>query len=128
MQWVEDNPLWEQKITQYKGDVRVVNIAKMRAMTVESLCLFLGVNVDTWREYSKREDFAAVCEWANSCIRQQKFGGAAADLLNPAIIARDLGLADKREITGANGAPLQMITSEMSAAQAAEAYAATLNN
>jgi hypothetical protein len=39
-------------------------------------------------------------------IRTQKFQGAAADLLNPNIIARDLGLSEKSEITGANGAPL----------------------
>lgn len=33
-------------------------------------------------------------------IRQQKFEGAAAELLNPNIIARDLGLADKKVLGG----------------------------
>jgi hypothetical protein len=32
-------------------------------------------------------------------IRTQKFEGASADLLNPNIIARDLGLADKQDNT-----------------------------
>ncbi|MDC9826565.1 terminase small subunit, partial [Devosia sp. ZB163] len=39
-------------------------------------------------------------------IRAQKFEGAAAGLLNPNIIARDLGLADKQELTGKGGSPL----------------------
>lgn len=33
-------------------------------------------------------------------IRTQKFEGASADLLNPNIIARDLGLAEKQEHSG----------------------------
>ena len=35
---------------------------------------------------------------AESVIRSQKFAGAAADLLNANIIARDLGLADKNQV------------------------------
>ena len=41
-------------------------------------------------------------------IYNQKFTGAAADLLNPNIIARELGLADKQqnEHTGVDGKPI----------------------
>ena len=43
-------------------------------------------------------------------IRTQKFEGASADLLNPNIIARDLGLADKSELTGAGGGAIETVT------------------
>ena len=43
---------------------------------------------------------------AEEIIRRQKFEGASADLLNANIIARDLGLADKAEFTGKDGADL----------------------
>ncbi|SMP36850.1 terminase small subunit, partial [Shimia sagamensis] len=55
----------------------------------------------TWREWRKsRKDLSSVMTRVEQIIRQQKFEGAAAELLNPNIIARDLGLADKKEIGG----------------------------
>jgi hypothetical protein len=138
-EWNEENPLWEAKAFAFRGDVTIEYLPKMRVATLGSLCLFLGIAQVTWRQYAQRDgmvdgvyiltqDFASVCAWAEEAIRTQKFAGAAADLLNPAIIARDLGLADKREVTGANGQALQIISSDMTPAQAAEAYASTLYN
>ena len=42
-------------------------------------------------------------------IRTQKFEGAAAELLNPNIIARDLGLADRSEHSGPGGGPIRTL-------------------
>ena len=101
-QWVEDNPLWEDKPFNYQGAVVENVVAKMRAMTIGGLCIFLDISKDTWANYREKEDFLAVTTRAEEIIRDQKFSGAAADLLNPNIIARDLGLKDesKRELTG----------------------------
>ena len=74
------------------------SIPKMRAMTIDGLCLFLDISVDTWKLYTDREDFIGVTRKAENVIRSQKFSGAAADLLNANIIARDLGLTDKKDI------------------------------
>lgn len=108
-EWVEANPLWQYKIAQYKGVPVPMKVPKMQAMTIHGLCLKLGITHQTWINYASAEgyeDFFEVCAWAESVMRVQKFTGAAADLLNPAIIARDLGLVDKQELTGANGSPL----------------------
>ena len=78
----------------------------MRAMTIAGLCIFLDISQQAWSEYKKREGFGEVTTRVDEIVRTQKFQGAAADLLNPNIIARDLGLSDKQELTGANGAPL----------------------
>ena len=40
------------------------------------------------------------------CIYNQKFEGAIIGLYNANIIARDLGLSDKNELTGKDGNPL----------------------
>lgn len=106
-QWVEDNPLFESKPFAYQGVVVQEPVAKMRAMTIDGLCIFLDVARDTWNNYREREDFLAVCMRVEQIIRTQKFQGAAADLLNPSIIARDLGLADKSELSGPDGGPLK---------------------
>jgi len=97
-QWVEDNPLWEDKVTSFQGINTHEPVAKMRAMTQAGLYIFLDIDRSTWDAYSVRsEDFTAVTSRVEDVIRSQKFAGAAADLLNANIIARDLGLADKQE-------------------------------
>ena len=78
----------------------------MRAMTLSSLCIFLDIAFQTWQNYKERQGFLEIVSRVEEIIRTQKFQGAAADLLNPNIIARDLGLSEKQEVTGADGAPL----------------------
>ena len=99
-QWVEDNPLWEDKVTSFQGINTHEPVAKMRAMTLDGLHLFLDIHHDTWSEWRKRDGFSAVITRVEKAIRSQKFAGAAADLLNANIIARDLGLADKSDVSG----------------------------
>lgn len=108
-QWVEDNPLWESKPFAYQGEVTIAALPKMRAMTIGGLCLFLDIDQTTWADYRGREDFSLVTTRVEATIRAQKFEGASADLLNPNIIARDLGLADKSELTGADGGAVQLV-------------------
>lgn len=105
-QWCDDNPLIEEKAFHTDGRVTFVEVPKMRAMTIGGLCIFLDIDQTTWGEYRKLKDFSPVVTRAEEIIRSQKFTGAAADMLNPNIIARDLGLADKKELTGKDGDPL----------------------
>lgn len=107
--WVEDNPLKEAKVAQNKGAPVILELNKMRAMTIVGLCVFLDITQSTWAEWRKsRDDLSAVITRVEQIIYQQKFSGAAADLLNANIIARDLGLADKSELTGKDGSPVQV--------------------
>jgi hypothetical protein len=96
-QWCEDNPLYETKAFAFQGVVTTEDLPKMRAMTVAGLCLFLDISQDCLSDYGKREDFIGLVADIKQTIYQQKFSGAAADLLNANIIARDLGLKDKSE-------------------------------
>lgn len=112
-EWVEANPLYEMKAFMFQGQVVTENMPKMRAMTIVGLCNFLGIVDRTWRSYRDREDFVPIITRAEQIMRQQKFEGAAAELLNPSIIARDLGLAEKNEHTGKDGGPIE--TKDLSA-------------
>lgn len=102
-EWVEANPLWEDRLVTFQGMATHESVAKMRAMTISGLCLFLDIGRRTWDEYRERPDFLPVVSRAEDVIRDQKFSGAAADLLNANIIARDLGLADKQDHTSSDG-------------------------
>lgn len=107
-EWNESNPLWETKSYQYQGVPVQDQIPKMRAMTISGMCLFLDIDESTWKAYKAKEDFSGVCTRAERIIYNQKFAGAAAEFLNANIIARDLGLADKSELTGKDGAPIEI--------------------
>lgn len=97
-EWTEENPLIEMKAFAYQGVVTQEPVAKMRAMTIKGLCIFLGMSLETWCQYRKNKDFSDVIARVEDIISTQKFTGAAADLLNANIIARDLGLIEKKEI------------------------------
>jgi hypothetical protein len=108
-QWVEDNPLWEDNLVTFQGNAKHEPVAKMRAMTIVGLCLFLNISRNTWRAYREKEEFLGTVERVDSIILTQKFEGAAANLLNANIIARDLGLADRQERSGPGGGPMETI-------------------
>lgn len=110
-EWCEQNPLME--VEQAKGTSKPIkdkktgkmvfppNLAelpKMRAFTWAGLELFL--DIDRLRDYKTKEshiDFLPVITRIEKIIYTQKFTGAAAGFLNPNIIARDLGLAEKKD-------------------------------
>jgi hypothetical protein len=98
-EWVEVTPLYEAQAFAYQGKVTMEAVAKMRAMTIAGLCIFLDISQQAWGEYRDREGFGEVTTRVDDIIRTQKFEGASAGLLNPSIIARDLGLADKQDQT-----------------------------
>ncbi len=102
-EWASANPLYEDKLVTYEGSATHEPVAHLRALTAGALCVYLGIDLHTWIEYRKRPVFAQVVTRAETVIRAQKFEGAAADLLNASIIARDLGLSDSVGIGQAPG-------------------------
>ena len=106
-EWVENNPLWESvlvakgiKTKDDEGNETTVystSMPKMRAMTIGAFQLFADICDTTWENYCKNKDFIAITTRIRNIIYAQKFEGAAATLLNPNIIARDLGLKDEQK-------------------------------
>lgn len=113
-QWNEDNPLYEDNVSFYQGVPTHEKLEKVRALTIEGLCLHIGINRQTWANWrndsEKPDDFIGVIDWAENVMRYQKFTNAAAGLLNANIISRDLGLADKQDMTSSDGSMSQKPT------------------
>jgi hypothetical protein len=114
-QWCEDNPLYEMKGFAFQGVVTKEKFPKMRAMTLSGLCFYLNCNEAYFRTFKAQlpkdeQDFNTVITDIEKTIYRQKFEGAAADLLNANIIARDLGLKEHSELTGADGKDLINVT------------------
>lgn len=96
-EWCESHPLIE---VDYRGkELDRVELPKMRAFTWSGLELFIDIH--RLRDYKSNpdyKDFSPVIETIEKVIYDQKFTGAAAGFLNANIIARDLGLSDKKEV------------------------------
>lgn len=101
--WVEDNPLMASELVKFQGEASIAEVPKMRAMTIQGLCLFLDINEQTLTNYGEKKDFLGIVDQIKKVIYTQKITGAAADMLNSNIIARELGLTDKQDHTSSDG-------------------------
>lgn len=121
-EWVENNPLKESKICSFQGKNDIEEVPLMRAMTIAGLCFRLNANSEYLTAFESKlnldtnegRDFSRVISDIRSIIYNQKFEGASAGLLNANIIARDLGLTDKKEVSGDLLNPLTEVIREIS--------------
>lgn len=140
-QWVNDNPLIRVEVGRSGKDFgKQINVPVKRPYTLGGLCLFLNISRPTFTNYSEGigyKEYFSICAAIKDIIHNQKFEGAASGFFNPAIIARDLGLVDKREtdVGNKNNQPFQTenktltaeITPDMDEKQASQLYRALLN-
>lgn len=71
---------------------------KPRPMTVQGFCIHAGINMSTWSDYKKREEYSDVMETIYQFMYDQKFNGATVGIFKEQIISRDLGLVDKQQL------------------------------
>lgn len=111
-EWCDNNPLKEQKVFHTNGVVTKTNVTKLRAYTLEGFHLYIRASDSYLRAFKsthkdktdqESKDFITVIREIEKTIYVQKFTGAASDLLNPNIIARDLGLSDKKDYSSKDG-------------------------
>lgn len=121
--FVQNNPLQEEKVFHKDGEITHTFVSKMRAMTLDGLCIFLDTYYRTWVDWRKdRPDLAHVLAQVEAVIRDQKFTGAACDLLNASLISRDLGLADRQDWTSSDGSMTPKVAVGMTPKEAMQAY------
>jgi hypothetical protein len=98
--YVEENPLLEYKAFSNGYTTRLPHI---RAMSLHAFCTFACMHRDTFNTYEKDPNYSDITKFIRDSIYMQKFEGAAANLLNANIIARDLGLIDKTSMVDDDG-------------------------
>lgn len=106
MQDVENSPLPEVKVFHHKGFIKEHTVYHMRPMTISGMCVYLNIDEQTWRNYKEDKDklgFFGICTQVEKIIYNQKLAGATANLMNPVIIARELGLKDHTDHSSEDG-------------------------
>lgn len=112
--WLEENPVKKKQLVAFQGRATEHFIEIPHAPTIKGLCAFLGIGESTWYVYRKHERFAHVCSQIDGFMHDFKFAHGAAEVFNPGLIARDLGLSDKQEVTAK---PAQELSDEELQAQ-----------
>lgn len=104
-QWCDENPWFKNeavKAGDHFGEHVQVPIA--RPYTLQGMCIYLDCNTAYLRQFKaslgkEPSDFSTIISKIEEIIYTQKFEGAAVGAFNANIIARDLGLTDKKDVT-----------------------------
>lgn len=97
--WVIDNPLKKTEAYNTKNGIELIETPVMRVMSIGAFSVFAGITYQTFLNYERDESglYFEVCKKIRDVVENHQFEGASANLLNASIIARKLGLADKKE-------------------------------
>lgn len=100
-EWCDENP-WIVHSAVKAGDHfgETVEAPTARPYTLKGLCIYLGCGSAFFRNFKQTadEDFKSVIDLIEETLYTQKFEGAAVGAFNANLIARDLGLSDKKEV------------------------------
>lgn len=103
-EWCDKHP-WVKHEALKSGERigKTVKVPTSRPYTLSGLCLYIGTNSHYFEHFKmslrgQHEDFSSVIKHIEEVIRTQKFEGASVGAFNANIIARDLGLVDKKDI------------------------------
>ena len=100
LEWCDAHP-WKKTEAAKAGDHfgQHVTVDIQRPYTLSGLCVYLDIDEQTLNNYGTRseyKDFFGVVYKIRTIIETQQFEGAAVGAFNSNIIARKLGLSDKR--------------------------------
>ena len=127
-EWLAQHPYEDLKVETDGAKARQTRHIRRKAPTIHGLCIFLGISRSIWTRWSNkndkdgfRADLLPVIEHVEDMMYDEKFGGASAGIYSSRIISRDLGLPDKREVSGPSGSPIE-IHGALSLQEKADAY------
>lgn len=112
----DNHPHRKEVVFHNKGAIVRSYERVLRPYSLRGLALRMGLAEGTLSNYRKYPEFAEIMAWIDDVIFNQKFEAAAANMLNASFIARDLGMAEKNELTGRDGGPL--LTHELTTEEA----------
>lgn len=117
LDWVDKNPFMIPCTTSYHGEIIVKYVPKLRPPLIGELQTFLEIDSSTWASYKLLPDYQYTIERVENIIKSTKLQGAMIDIFNHQIVARDLGLVDKRQIDSPLDESLKEILDEIGESQ-----------
>jgi len=111
--WTEATPWQYHKATKMKNDdveyIEQYSVPRPRYMSMVGFSSFAKTTRMTLNDYEKGKNdhaclgegftFSETVEIIQTIMREQKMSGAASGIFSTAIVARDIGLVDKQEVS-----------------------------
>lgn len=100
-EWIDNTPIIETETTTSGKSISTKEKEHAKPYTWEGLYAYLGVC--NLHHYKEKEAFSNIISHISNIIYSNKFEGASVGLFNSNIIARDLGLKDRTDLTSSDG-------------------------
>lgn len=135
VEWVNERPIRKPMGKDKDGDIIWADMP--RSLTMPGFRAFAGIGQPAWSSYTRgkrgndeeqKEEFREVTLMIQDFIHSHKLEYGLLDIFNAGLVARLVGLAERREISGPDGEAIRTINSGMSQEEAAEAYRETLTS
>lgn len=115
VRWAYDNPIIEERSELTKdGDVIRWDVSHPRALSIEAFCVFFGKSRMAFHVAEEKPGFDQAAAWCRQLIFSGNFELAVAGQMDSGLIARQLGLSDKKEVTSPDGSMTPTTTIDMS--------------
>lgn len=106
-EWCNKSPVKKNEaIKSGPAAGKIIQIPTQRPYTLQQLCVHIGISLNTFKNYEARDNFLTVTTHIREIITANQLEGALVEAYNSNIVARLLGLSDKKEISGKDGGAL----------------------
>lgn len=112
-EWCGDNPWYRQELIKSGSRAgELIEVPVVRPFTIEGLCVFCGISVDTFCRYETMPDFGQVTVHLREIIRQNQIEGECVGAYNAAVIGRMHGATVRQELDVSSGLTINVISPE----------------
>ena len=105
--WCDNNPIDKVDVVKSGMDAgKLLYIPTVRPYLIEGLCDFLHISIQTFYNYEKAkgyEDYFEVTAYARNRVFTQNLTYGYTGAFDSALVARKLGLAERKELNGSIG-------------------------
>lgn len=97
--WALENPIKKPEMMKSgKLQGEQIDILIPRPWSIEDFCIHAGMTSVTWRDWRKTNRYPTILPRIDDEILNQQANGATVDMYNHAIVAKRLGMVDKKEV------------------------------
>lgn len=104
--WMSERTWIKKEAVKGRDGAEIVDLPTSTPFSLETFCLFADIDHKTFANYESDEatykDFFPIASRIRKIIESQQFEGATVGAYNSSIVARKLGLADKKDMEVSN--------------------------
>lgn len=98
--WCNKNPVKKNEAIKSGPTAgKIIQIPTQRPYTIQQLCVYIGISLNTFKNYETRDNFLTVTTHIREIIQANQLEGAMVEAYNHNIVARLLGLSEKKDVS-----------------------------